>query len=84
MADLPPDIVREILGRVELSIDARVELRKHGAVPKKLVIDEGLKEKLNKILEYRARVWIETEDEDSSLWGEPIEEYRKFIKKGPT
>ena len=47
--DLPIDLVREIIGRVEFSADACVEMRKYGALPKKLIVDEELVKKLDAV-----------------------------------
>jgi hypothetical protein len=55
--DLPIDLVREIIGRVEFSADACVQMRKHGALPKKLVVDKELIKELDAICIRRKQRW---------------------------
>jgi hypothetical protein len=55
--DIPEHIVGLIITKSSVSIDTSLEFRKFGVIPKKLVIEECIKNKLDKILQRRVKAY---------------------------
>jgi hypothetical protein len=51
---LPYDIIGTIINQADVAIDTMLAFRKLGAVPKKLVVDEGFQSSVSAILQRRA------------------------------
>ena len=55
--DIPNHIVGLIISKSTISIDTYLEFRKFGVTPKKLIVDKGIKDKLDKILLRRVKAY---------------------------